>query len=213
MRPLTEAWKEVVTRRGRFSCRPSYQNHAGSAEFLTNTHGSARFGTDYQAGTKVSPKRSFSGSSEAWYRARFGTGRSRVQTRLPDHLHPRDRGRTTATKPRAELIPGPPDKTPSPPGETSIAGQKNGPFKSIEERPDILASMRFLARIDENADRQTRAAVSLGPRQHSGNLTASHSWWAQWWAHGSVVIQGTKSVHRIGSSPHAARSFKCAQGL
>jgi hypothetical protein len=34
------------------------------------------------------------------------------------------------------------------------------PQKEIEERPDILASMRFLARIDERADRQTTAAVS-----------------------------------------------------
>ena len=32
--------------------------------------------------------------------------------------------------------------------------------KKIEERPDILASKRFLARIDERADRQTTAAVS-----------------------------------------------------
>ena len=56
MRPLTEAWKEVVTRRGRFSCRPSYQNHAGSAEFLTNTHGSARFGTEGSEVQILSPR-------------------------------------------------------------------------------------------------------------------------------------------------------------
>jgi hypothetical protein len=34
----------------------------------------------------------------------------------------------------------------------------------IEERPDILASERFLARIDEGADHQTTAAVSQGSR-------------------------------------------------
>jgi hypothetical protein len=59
--------------------------------------------------------------------------------------------------------------------------------KKIEERPDILASERFLARIDEGADHQTTAAVSQGSRKHSGNLTASHSWWAQWWARRLIV--------------------------
>jgi ribose 1,5-bisphosphokinase PhnN len=40
--------------------------------------------------------------------------------------------------------------------------QKNASLKSFEERPDILASERFLARIDERADHQTTAAVSRG---------------------------------------------------
>jgi hypothetical protein len=34
--------------------------------------------------------------------------------------------------------------------------------KKMEERPDMQASMRFLARIEERADRQTTAAVSGG---------------------------------------------------
>jgi hypothetical protein len=38
--------------------------------------------------------------------------------------------------------------------------QKNGAFKKFEERPDILASRRFLARIAERADRHTTATVS-----------------------------------------------------
>jgi hypothetical protein len=47
--------------------------------------------------------------------------------------------------------------------------------KKIEERPDILASKRFLARIDEGADRQTTAAVSWGrdnTQEISRRLTA-----------------------------------------
>jgi hypothetical protein len=52
--------------------------------------------------------------------------------------------------------------TPAPAIEYSKPLRKNDCFKKFAERPDILASMRFLARIDKRAERQTTAAVSWG---------------------------------------------------
>jgi hypothetical protein len=81
--------------------------------------------------------------------------------------------------------------------------QKNGAFKKFEERPDIMASERFLARIDEGADRQTTAAVSWGrdnAQEISRLLTAGGRNGGR---AGRAVIQGTNlstesdQAHRI----------------
>jgi hypothetical protein len=73
MRPLTEAWKEIVTGRGRFSCRPSYQDHAGSAKFLREFHGSTRFGTEGSEVQILSPRPIFpeKTAKSVWQTTRF----------------------------------------------------------------------------------------------------------------------------------------------
>ena len=99
-----------------------------------------------------------------------GPGDRGFESRLPDHSQ-------RVGLPPTRRVAAPPELFPqlAAAGEMSKTPQKNGPFKSIEERPDILASMRFLARIDESADRQTRAAVSWGrdnTQEISRRLTA-----------------------------------------
>jgi hypothetical protein len=133
---LTEAWKEIVTRRGHFSCRHSYQDHAGSAKVLTKTHGSTRFGTEELTRIEATLRsiEVTSGSSEAWYRARFGTGRSRVRIPPSRPLTIRAAQSGWSPRPPSELCPRPSTSRARRQVNTSTTRQTSSPFKRIEDQ-------------------------------------------------------------------------------